>query len=87
LTASTTSCSNIREKPYKARLEIIYDYLVEYRAENEATGRDIIIPDVIGVGNAVAFGVADALDSCGADGSPLYAVELASRHHIFEDGE
>ena len=85
VTVSTTNCLNIRDAPYKARLELIYDYHVEYSVVNNVD--DNKGPDVIGVGNAVSFAVAAALDTCSSDGSPLYAVELVSRHEVLDDGE
>ena len=84
-TVSTTNCESVRDGPYKARLELIYDYLVEYRADDNVDDDDG--PDVIGVGNAIAYGVAAALDTCSATGAPLYAVDLTSRHEVFENGE
>jgi hypothetical protein len=79
LTVATTNCMNIRHEPYKAKLEFTYDYLVEYKPSQGP-------PDLIGIENAIAYGVAAALDTCNADESPLYAVELASRHEIYKDG-
>lgn len=81
LTVTTTNCINVRKQPYKAKLALVYDYLVEY---NEVGIDD---PDLIGVENAVVYGVAAALDTCDVDGSPLCAVELATRHHVFKDGK
>ena len=85
VTVSTTNCLNIRDDPYKARLELIYDYHVEYSVIDNVD--DDKGPDVIGVGNALSFAVAAALDTCSSDGSPLYAVELVSRHEVLNDGE
>ena len=91
LTVTTTNCVNTRNEPYKARLELVYDYLVEYSDHGIVSGgnnrdeNDGL--DLIGVENAVAYGLASALDTCNVGGSPLYAVELASRHHVFKDGE
>ena len=85
VTVSTTNCLNIRDSPYKARLELIYDYHVEYNTSEH--GDDDTGPDVVGVGNAISFAVAAALDTCSPDGSPLNAVELVSRHEVLDYGE
>lgn len=85
VTVSTTNCLNIRDTPYKARLELIYDYHIEYSPSDYID--DDNGPDVFGVGNAISFAVAAALDTCSLDGSPLSAVELVPRHEVLDDGE
>ena len=84
LTVSTTNCVGLRHEPYKYRFGLIYDYLIEYATGNDG---EEMGPDLLGVENAVAYGVASALDECNQDESPLYAVGLASRHKELKDGK
>jgi len=94
LTVTTTKCLNTRARaPYRAKLELVYDYRVDYRVSvntshnDSGWGNDQEL-DLLGVENAIAYRIASALDACDTtDQSPLYAVELASRHRVFKDGE
>lgn len=81
LTVSTTKCLTIRRRPYRAKMEFVYDYLIEYGSANDTR------LDLIGIENAIAYGVASALNTCDQDGSPLYAVELTSRDQVSQDGK
>ena len=96
LTVTTTKCVNIRKNPYRAKLELVYDYRVDYSPNgvsvntghnDSGRGNDQEL-NILGVENAIAYRIAASLDTCDpTDQSPLYAVELASRHRVFKDGE
>ena len=81
LTVTSTNCSTVRSEPYRTRMELIYDYLVEY---NDVDGA---LPDLIGIESAISYGVAGSLNTCDSEGSPLFAVELASRHRVAKEGK
>lgn len=86
LTVTTTNCVKERENPYSRRIEIVYDYLIDFSIG--APDQDqVLAASLIGVGNAVAYGLAAVLNRCGADGSSVYAVELASWHEVLESGK
>ena len=84
LTVATSRCIGLRTEAYKYRLGLFYDYLIEYAPLNST---EDAIPDLFGVENAIAYGVAAALDDCDADGSPLYAVALVAKHAILQNGK
>jgi hypothetical protein len=86
LTVTTPNCVKKREGPYTKRIEIVYDYLVEFPIG--APDQDhTLATSLVGIGNAVAYELASVLNRCGADGAPIYAVELASWHEVLESGK
>jgi hypothetical protein len=85
-TVTTTNCAKERGDPYSRRIEIVYDYLIDF--PTGALNQDQeLAASLTGVGNAVAYGLAAVLNRCGADGAPVYAVELASWHDVLESGK
>ena len=84
LTVATSRCIGLRTEAYRYRLGLFYDYLIEYVPHNTT---DDSIPDLFGVENAIAYGVASALDDCDVDGSPLYVVAPVAKHAIFQNGK
>ena len=86
LTVTTTNCAQKREYAYSERIEMSYDYLIDSPKDNPTDGQSLAT-SLIGVGNAIAYGLAAVLNQCAADGTPIYAVELASWQEVLESGE
>jgi hypothetical protein len=77
---TTAECPNIRVSGnYPARLDLIYVYSLMYSGAL----------DVVGIERAIATSVASALNTCGNESQPLYAVELSnfSKHHLIVAGK
>ena len=65
---------------------LIYDYLIEYTSHGPNSS-DQASPELLTLENAIAYGVASALNDCDEKDAPLYAVTLVARHEIFPDGK
>lgn len=74
----------LRTEAYKYGLRLVYDYLIEYAPFDDLEGKE---PDLMNIENAVAYGVASALNDCDETGKPLYSVALLSRHEVFKNGK
>jgi hypothetical protein len=67
-TISTSKCSAVRRESYKARLDISYLYLIQWRAGTSL--------DVNGIERAIADGLVQMLNECDSLDRPQYAVQI-----------
>ena len=76
-TISTTKCNAIRTESYKAELQLFYTYSVEF---GPGSSRKLD-----GMEEAIAYIVAQALDSCDIMGRPIYQVKTTTPHKVSKD--
>jgi hypothetical protein len=74
---SNSECSNVRTKPFTAKLELEYMYLVESSRP---------LDDLKGVQNVNNRAILDALVSCDDNGYPEYALDLSTPHEYVDQG-
>ena len=75
---STSDCSLIRHESYKARLDIFYLFMIEWR-----TGADL---DVDGVQRAIANDLVETLSECDSLGRPKFAVQISKGIEVGQEG-
>jgi hypothetical protein len=75
---STSECENVRTKPFAAKLELEYLYLVESL---------VPLQNLKGVQNVNNRAILDALVTCDDKGFPIYGLDLATPHEDVEQGE
>lgn len=69
----STACSKIRNEPYKARLDLLFLYVLEYRTESEI--------DLLALNSAIANYLISVLNDCDANGQPKFATEIDPGSH------
>ena len=75
---STSECENVRTKPFAAKLELEYLYLVESL---------VPLQNLQGVQNVNNRAILDALVTCDDKGFPLYGLDLGTPHEDVEQGK
>ena len=76
--ATTFACAEIRAEPFHAKLELEYQYLIEFSGNGPHTLWDIQ--------NAIQHAVISALSSCDELDRPNYAVAFVPAHMISNQG-
>lgn len=77
-TLTTTGCNVIRSDDYKAELQLVYSYLVEFAAGSSRSLR--------GLEDAIVHAVAQEMSSCDEFDRPLYKVRTNTQHVFSKDG-
>ena len=78
-TLTTTKCNVVRSDDYQAELQLVYSYLVEFRAGGSRS--------LHGLEQAISQAVAAELNSCDEMDRPMYKVKTNTRHEFSKDGE
>ena len=78
-TISTSDCSVIRHESYKARLDIFYLFMIEWKTEADL--------DIDGVQQMIAEGLVDSLSECDSLGRPRYAVQISKGIEVGQQGK
>jgi hypothetical protein len=78
-TLTTTNCNAIRLEDYRAELQLVYKYVVEFAAGGSRS--------LIGLQQAIAHAVAQELNSCDILDRPLYKVKTTTQHAFSKDGK
>ena len=69
---TTTSCNEIRTEDYEAELQLVYEYLVEFKEDSTRS--------LVGIERGITQAIAQELDACDALDRPVYKVKATSRH-------
>lgn len=69
----STNCPEIRNKPYKGRLDLVFIYVITYRPESEF--------NLLALNTALTSHLISALNDCDANGEPIFATEIDPNSH------
>jgi hypothetical protein len=75
---TTTNCNAIRQEDYQAELQLVYEYLVEFKKGGSRS--------LHGIETAITHAVAQNLDTCDALDRPLYKIKANTRHTFSKTG-